>query len=310
MIRLTFLGTAASRPTVARNVSSLAVQREGEFMLFDCGEGTQRQMMRYGTGFGIQSIFITHLHADHFLGVIGLLRTMGLQGREDPLSLFGPPGSRRVLEGAVHLGIERTQFPVHISELHAGECVKHDKYEIRCFGVAHGVNALGYALVEQERLGRFDPEQARALGVPEGPLFGHLHRGETVEVDGRAISPDDLVGPPRPGRKIVYTGDTRPTPSVVEVATGADVLVHEATFGEEEAERARQTLHSTVAEAADVARQAGVRRLVLTHISARYAENPKLLETEAKTIFAKKQVARDGLEIEVPYRDAPDGESS
>ena len=188
--------------------------------------------------------------------------------------------------------------------------MKRDKYEIRCFRVTHGVNALGYALVEQERLGRFDPEQARALGVPEGPLFGHLHRGETIEVDGRTISPDDLVGPPRPGRKIVYTGDTRPTPSVVEIATGADVLVHEATFGEEEAQRARQTLHSTISEAAEVARQAGVRRLVLTHISARYAENPKLLETEARAVFETTQVARDGLEIEVPYHDARDGEGS
>jgi ribonuclease Z len=306
VIRVTFLGTAASRPTVGRNVSALAVQREAELMLFDCGEGTQRQMMRYATGFAVSSIFVTHLHADHFLGIIGLLRTMGLQGREDPIHLWGPPGSRAVLEGAVHLGIDRVNFPVRIAELEPGQAVERGDWSVRAFPVSHGTAAVGYALVEDARLGRFDVDRARELGVPEGPLFGRLHRGETVEVEGRAIRPEDVVGPPRPGRRIVYTGDTRPSARIVKAAKGADLLVHEATFGEEEAARARKTFHSTAAGAARVAVEAGARRLVLTHLSARYAETPHVLEQEARPVFPGTVVARDGLVLEIPYADGDD----
>lgn len=306
MIRLTFLGTAASRPTVGRNVSGLAVQREGDLMLFDCGEGTQRQMMRYATGFAVGSIFVTHLHADHFLGIIGLLRTMGLQGREEPIDIYGPPGSRPVLEGAVHLGIDRVHFPVRIQELEPGQRVERDAYDVRAFAVSHGTAAVGWALVEHERLGRFDVDRARELGVPEGPLFGRLHRGEAIDVDGRTVHPDDVVGPPRPGRRVVYTGDTRPSDRIVRAARHADLLVHEATFGEEEAVRARQTFHSTAIGAARVAKEAGARRLVLTHLSARYAECPAVLEREAERVFPGVQVARDGLEIEIPHTDEGD----
>lgn len=307
MIRVTFLGTAAARPTVGRNVSALCLQREGDIMLFDCGEGTQRQMMRYQTGFGVGSIFFSHLHADHFLGVIGLLRTMALQERSEPLELYVPSGGRVTLEAAVHLGVERVAFPLRIVELAPGDLVARDGYDIVPFAVSHGVAALGYALVEHERLGRFDPERAKSLGVPEGPLFGRLHRGEAVVVDGRTVEPDEVVGPPRPGRRVCYTGDTAPSDSVVEVARGCDLLIHEATFGEEEAERARATRHATAAEAARVARSAGARRLVLTHISARYADNPAVLEQEAGRIFAGAKVAYDGMTLEIPYSD--DGEA-
>lgn len=304
MIRVTFLGTAASRPTVGRNVSGLAVQRESELMLFDCGEGTQRQMMRYGTGFSVGSIFVTHLHADHFLGVIGLLRTMGLQGHPDPVDLYGPPASRPVLEAAVHLGIDRITFPVVIRELEPGQAVRRDAYEVRAFAVAHGTRAVGYALVERERLGRFDVERARALGVPEGPLFGRLHRGEAVEVDGRTVTPSEVVGPPRPGRRVVYTGDTRPSAPVVQAARSADLLIHECTFGDDEMERARETYHTTASQAARVARDAGARRLVLTHLSARYADQPDVLEGQARSVFPGAVVARDGLVVEVPFPEA------
>jgi ribonuclease Z len=301
MLRVTLLGTAAARPTTGRNVSALTVQREGELVLFDCGEGTQRQMMRFGTGFAVRSIFITHVHADHFLGLTGLLRTMALQGRTDPIYLYGPPRSGRILRDAVNLGVERVPFPVKIAELAAGEHVAYRGWRVEAFAVSHRTSAVGWALREDDRLGRFDVERARELGVPEGPLFGRLHRGESVEVDGRIIGPDDVVGPARPGRSFVYTGDTAPAASVLEAARGADLLVHDATFLEDEAERARETGHTTALGAARLAREAGVRRLLLTHISARYAEVPHLLEEEARRAFAGARVARDGLVVEVPF---------
>lgn len=304
MLRVTFLGTAASRPTVGRNVSALLVNREGELMLFDCGEGTQRQMMRYGTGFALDDIFVTHMHADHFLGIIGLLRTMGLQGRETEMRLWGPAGAVPILEAAVNLGVDRVPFPVRIAELSPGSVLSREGYDVRVFRTSHGTPSIGYALVEHERLGRFHPERARELGVPHGPLFGQLHRGDTIEVDGRVIRPADVVGPPRPGRSVVYTGDTRPTRDIAAAAQGADLLIHDATFCNEEADRARATRHSTAREAAQLAERAGVRRLVLTHISARYAEDPRQLEREARAVFASSIVAYDGLQLEIPFADA------
>ena len=304
MIRVTFLGTAASRPTVGRNVSALAIAREGEQLMFDCGEGTQRQMMRYGTGFALHDIFFTHMHADHFLGVIGLLRTMGLQGREEPMRLWCPDGGKSILHEAVHLGVERVPFEIEIREVEAGEHVKRSGYDIVAFRTNHGIRSVGFALVEHERLGRFNIDSARALGIPEGPLFGKLHRGETIEFDGRVVRPEDVVGQKRPGRRIVYTGDTRPCQGTLEIAQQADLLIHDATFGEEEEERARDTGHSTAREAADIARRAGVLRLALTHISSRYAEDPRGLEKEARVLYPQAFVAHDGMQLDIPFRDA------
>lgn len=303
MIRVRFLGTAASRPTVGRNVSGIAVQREGESLLLDCGEGTQRQIMRYGTGFSFSHIFITHGHADHFLGLPGLLRTMGLQGREEGMTIHCPGEAVELMQAAVRMGIERLAFPVEIEGLRDGDRVGFNGWAIHAYEVDHGVAALGYALVEELRLGRFDVDRARRLGVPDGPLYGRLHRGEPVEVEGRTITPREVVGPPRPGRKVVYTGDTRPARTTGEMARGADLLIHDATFGREEKKRAWETRHSTAAEAARVAARAKVKRLVLTHLSARYADSPKVLEEEARAIFPASTVARDGFEIEIGYRD-------
>lgn len=303
MIRVTFLGTAAARPTVGRNVSGLAVQREGELFLFDCGEGTQRQMMRYGTGFALEAIFVSHVHADHFLGLTGLLRTLALQGRTEPLAVYGPPKSAGILRQAVDLGVDRVRFPVEIVEFEAGASLKRDGYRIEAVEVRHGTPAVGWAVVEDDRLGRFDVERARALGVPEGPLFGRLHRGEAVEVDGRVIDARELVGPPRPGRRVVYTGDTVTCRSVADAAARADLLIHDATFAEDEAERARETYHATALGAARLAAAAGVRRLLLTHVSARYADDSRPLEDEARSAFPTARVAYDGLVVEVPYVD-------
>jgi ribonuclease Z len=302
-MRITFLGTAAARPTVGRNVSSLTVQREGELLMFDCGEGTQRQMMRYGTGFSLDDIFFTHLHGDHFLGIIGLLRTMGLQGRETEIRLWTPAGTESLLRQAVELGVDRVPFPVRINELEPGDAVPRDEYDIVPFRSTHGGRCLGYALRERPRLGRFSPDRARELGVPEGPLWGKLHHGVAVQVDGRVIDPAEVVGPERPGRLVVYSGDTRPSSHTVEAARDADLLIHEATFGREEAERATATGHSTAAEAARVAKEAGARRLVLTHFSPRYADDPRSLEREARATFRDTTAAFDGLVIEVPYRE-------
>jgi ribonuclease Z len=302
MLTATFLGTGAATPTVDRNVAGLAVQREGETILFDCGEGNQRQMMRYGVGFGFTEIFFTHYHADHILGVTGLLRTMGLQDRTAPVRLYGPRGAQRVLGAAIALGVERNKFPVEIEEVRPGDRLTRQQYDIVVFETDHRPDTIGFALAEHTRLGRFNPDRARELGIPEGPLWGRLHKGETVVLDdGRSIAPADLVGAPRRGRTLVYSGDTRPSLTVVEVARGADLLIHEATFGSDELERAKETGHSTAAEAARVAAEAGARRLVLTHISPRYSRDAPELLAEARAIFPETVVARDGLTVDVPF---------
>ena len=304
MLTVTFLGTSAARPTVERNVSGLAVHREGETLLFECGEGTQRQMMRYGVSFAFSEIFFTHFHADHFLGVIGLIRTLGLQGRPEPLHLYGPKGAKRILGTAMGLGVERVPFPIEINEVRAGDTVgKRNGYDICAFPTEHGGGpSLGYVLKEHVRRGRFDVEKVRAAGVPEGPLWGKLANGEAIELaDGRRLTAEGFVGPARPGRLVAITGDTRPCAATVDAAQGADLLVHEATFGEEERERARDTGHSTAKEAAQVALAAKAKKLVLSHVSARYSISADELVREAREVFPNVSVAKDGLEVDVPF---------
>lgn len=258
-------------------------------------------MMRYGISFSFQDLIFTHTHSDHILGLTGLIRTMQLQGRTEPLALWGPPGAARTLRSCISLGGERTTFPITISEIEPGSSIKRSDYRIETFAVDHHqTSCIGIAFVEETRLGRFNPELARSMGIPEGPLWGQIHRGLAVTLDdGRVVEASELVGAPRRGRRIVISGDTRPCSGTVEAARDADLLIHEATFADDEAARAVETGHSTAREAAEVAVQAGARRLVLTHISARYSNDAKELEREARSVFAKTSVARDGTEIEL-----------
>ncbi len=304
VLRLTFLGTSSSRPTVRRGVACLAVQRGGDLYLFDCGEGTQRQMMRFAVGFGVREIFISHMHADHYLGIPGLLRTMSLQDRTEDLVVRGPAGAETALRAALQIGGDHLGFSVVVKGLEPEEEVSFGEYSVRAFRTDHTAASLGFALVETDRLGRFDVTKARTAGVPEGPLFGRLHHGHDVELpDGTQIKASDLVGHSRPGRRLVYSADTRPCQTVRDAATGADLLVHEATFGNDDLQRAIETRHSTAREAAEVAAAAGVGRLVLTHFSARHSEQPGRLVAEARSVFPDVSAAEDGMSIEVPLRE-------
>jgi len=306
MLRITFLGTGGSTPTPNRNPSAIAVNREGELMLFDCGEGTQRQMMRAKTGMAVSSIFITHFHADHVLGIPGLLQTMALQGRKEPLEIFGPRYIDKFLYHLLSLGYVGKSFEVKAIELKPGDEVRRQKYRIKAIKTVHNVESIGYVLEEDMRPGRFNRERAIELGIKPGPLFSRLQSGHTVTVDGREIRPEQVLGPPRPGRKIVYTGDTRPCESVVEASRGADLLIHDSSMSEEVKQYAIEYMHSTALEAAEVAKEAGVRKLILTHISARYSdlESAKRLEDEAKRVFENVEVAKELMTVEVRYRDS------
>jgi ribonuclease Z len=312
-LSVTFLGTSASRPTVERGVSAVALVREGETMLVDCGEGTQRQMMRYGVSFNLGDILFTHFHTDHFLGVLGLLRTLTLQDRKEPMRLYGPKGAVQMMKRADGLGVERLTFPIEIIEVTPGDAIKRKDYSILPFPVEHRAQpSVGYALIEEERRGVFNPDLARSLGIPEGPLWGRIHKGETITLDdGRAIEPSVLVGPTRPGRRVVVTGDTRPCAATIDASRNADLLVHEATFGDDEAPRALETGHSTAREAAEVAATAGVKKLVLTHFSARYssAAGAAELERQARERFSATSCARDGHEVNVAFVGTESGQS-
>jgi ribonuclease Z len=289
-------------PSAHRNPAGLLIRRGGERILVDCGEGTQRQLLRSTVGLvDLGEIFVTHFHADHYLGLPGMLKTFALRGRDVPLTVYGPPGLRDLF-GALRRVFGKLTYPLDLVELRAGDALDRGDYSIVPFAVSHGVSALGYALVERPRPGRFDVATADALGVPNGPARGALQRGESVTIDdGRVITPDEVLGPPRAGRKVVLAGDTEPTPTVVEAAHDADLLVHEATFCDEEADRAADTRHSTARGAANVAREADVALLALTHVSPRYFGRE--VAAEAREVFPETVVPRDFDTIDVRFEE-------
>ncbi|HDS46368.1 MAG TPA: ribonuclease Z [Methanomicrobia archaeon] len=305
MLRITFLGTGGSMPTPNRTPSAIAVNREGELLLFDCGEGAQQQMMRAKTGMKIAAIFLTHFHADHVLGIPGLIQTMAMQGREEPLEIYGPRYVDKFLYHLLALGYAGRSFEIKAIELGAGDVVRRAGYEIRTMKTEHNVTSIGYVLEEDKRPGRFNRERAIELGIKPGPLFARLQSGHAITVDGREIRPEQVLGPPRPGRKIVYTGDTRPCASVAEASKDADLLIHDGTLADETKEFAIEYMHSTALEAATVAKTAGVVKLMLTHLSARYSdlEGARKLKAEAQHVFQNSDVASDLMTIEIGYRE-------
>ena len=297
---IVFLGTAGSMPTAQRAPAALLVRRGGERLVFDCAEGTQRQLLRSSVGLvDLREVFVTHFHADHVLGLPGMFKTFALRGRELPLDVYGPRGLVELL-GSLKRVVGKLSYELRLYEIEPGDVLERDGYRLATFAVAHGVSALGWSLIETTRPGRFDVEAADALGVPDGPARGILQHGESVTLpDGGTVTPDEVLGPPRPGRKLVITGDTAPSDTVAESAWKADVLVTEATFSEEERDRAQETMHQTAAQAAEIAHRANVGLLALTHLSNRYF-GPEIAR-EAREIFPETVVPRDFDVVDVPF---------
>ena len=302
-MKLIFLGTSGSIPTPQRSLPALAIKRERELLLFDCGEGTQRQMARVGLSpLKIDAVFITHLHGDHFLGLAGLVQTMALMDRTKDLEVYFPAGELGRIDRFLRAPHYTLTFMVHLKELEPGDEIARGGYRIRTCEVEHGIRSLAYALVEDARPGKFYPERAVALGVKPGPDFSRLKSGHPVELpDGKVVRPEEVVGPTRPGRKVVYAPDTRPCEKIIEFSRDADVLVYDCTLADELAEKAAESGHSTPGEAADIANRANVKLLALIHVSPRYQDATPLLE-QAKRIFPHTLVAHDLMELEVGYR--------
>ncbi len=304
-LQVVFLGTAASIPTDTRALPSVVVKRKDEVFMLDCGEGAQRQMIKARVGFHRKmKVFVTHMHGDHVLGLPGLLQTMSLLDRRQKLEVYGPVGVKAFVDA-----IEQTvqfvlTFPVEIHEIEdEGVVCDDEEYYFEAVRTDHVVPSFAYSLVEKPKLGRFNPDKAKALGVPEGPLWSKLQHGETVKVaGGKVIKPEQIVGPRRSGIKIAYSGDTRPTRSLMTLAENADLLIHEATFADDLSERALEDGHSTPSQAAETARRAKVKRLILTHVSSRYSDTQHLLE-QARKIFLNTNVAEDFMTIELQASD-------
>ena len=305
LLRITFLGTSGTIPSVNRNPSGILIQIGGERLLFDCGEGTQRQMMKAKTGFrNLNNVFITHLHTDHFIGLFGLIETMSLNERREKLRIYVPKQNEDFLKCLFYaFGYNNLCYPIEVVGLKDGDTIDFGHFKVLAFKTDHIVPSLGYALIERDRPGKFNRAKAEELGIPPGPLYSKLVRGESIEINGQVITPDMVVGSKRPGRKVVYTGDTRPCERTVEVSKSADVLIHDASFTSELQEWAEETKHSTAKEASEIAKRSNVRLLVLTHISARYSKDATPLLEEAKRVFENVLVAEDLMVLEVKYRD-------
>lgn len=303
-----FLGTAGAMPSTTRNPPCIMVRRGSDTLLFDCGEGAQQQMMRAKTGFVVDAIYVTHWHADHFLGIFGLVQTLSFTGREDPLHIYGPRGCREFVDLLERMAPLRARFQIKGIELEVGDRIDYSGYYVQALPAYHNTPCLGYVLREEARPGRFDREKAIALGVPAGPLFGRLQRGEPIRIvkDDACIEvkPEDVLGPPRPGRVIVYSGDTRPIyEQYGSVAEYPDLLIHDATFVDEEMERAKEVYHSTAGEAGQAAAYLHAERLALVHLSSRYPNSSNHVR-DAKRFFAgETRAPQDLTMMEIRYRD-------
>jgi ribonuclease Z len=303
-LHIVFLGTAAGVPTSKRSLPAMLLKREDEQLMFDCGEGAQRQMLLAHENLNKKMrIFITHMHGDHVLGLPGLLQTMALLNRERRLDVYGPPRINDFLKAIRETVQFVLTFPVKIHEFENARVIcNEDEYYVEALRSKHVIPSLAYAYVEKPRPGRFHPEKAEILGVREGPLWGKLQQGQSIKLpNGLVVKPADVMDPPRQGRRIVYTGDTRPFKRLESFALGADLLIHESTLGDELAERAKEYGHSTPSEAAKTARKAKVKKLILTHISQRYREKDtsRMLE-QTRKIFKNTIVAEDFMRLEVP----------
>jgi ribonuclease Z len=294
-VRVTFLGTAGSWPTKERSASAIALDLEKELVLLDCGEGTQRQFFQSSASFmRVRRVFLTHFHGDHFLGLPGLIQSMCLNHRTEPLDIYGPPDAKEMVGRAMSMGYFTLRFPVEVHALDPGESVELEGYTVRTAHAEHPVPSLSYRIDEAPKRGRFDAEKARALGI-HGPDFRRLEAGETVHVDGRAVHPSDVIGEPRAGRSLVYSGDTGPSDDVRRLAHRATVLIHEATVAQEIEAEANAWGHSSARQAAELAHAAEASALFLTHFSSRYKELEPL-ENEARVIFPGSRAARDLLD--------------
>jgi ribonuclease Z len=299
-VKVTFLGTGGSVPTKKRNLPSLAVRTDGGLVMFDCGEGTQKQFLIAKLGFNREMrILISHMHADHILGIPGILHSMSFMGRSRDLEIYGPPGICEFVKCTTETVKFRPMFPIRTVEVHAGTIARTDSYAIKAAWADHSVPCLAYSLTENDKPGRFHPAKARALGVPKGPLWKTLQMGKPVKVGRRTIDASRVVDPPRKGLKITYGVDTRPCEAVIELASGSDLLIHDGMFSSDASERAREYGHSTVVDAAKVAKRSHSRSLALTHFSAIYADTSQLL-AEAKAIFPRTIVAEDLRSLELP----------
>jgi ribonuclease Z len=294
-----FLGTAGSAPSARRALPATLIRRGGDKLLFDCGEGTQRQLLKSTGLIDLEEVFLTHFHVDHFLGLPGMIKSFSLRGRDAPLTIYGPPGLKQLF-AVLKPVVGKNTYPIRLVELEANEELERDGYSIAAFEVRHRTLAYGYALIEQTRPGRFDDARARELGVAPGPDFGRLQRGEAITNDGGVtIAPEQVVGEARRGRKVVLTGDTAPCDMTRAVAHHADLLIHEATFANDERERAYGTGHSTARQAAEIADESEVEMLALNHVSLRYGGGE--LRDEARAVFPNTIVPRDFDRVEVPF---------
>jgi ribonuclease Z len=299
-LSIIFLGTGGSWPTVARNVSALAIKRGSEILLFDCGEGTQRQFQKSNLSYmQITKIFISHFHGDHFLGLPGLIQTMQLNEREKPLHIYGPKGMDQLTDQLLTLGYFRPSYEIISHEISNGQTIEFDDYCVHALKVQHNVPAFAYCLQEHQRPGMFNKSKALELGIPEGPLFSKLQRGQSITLaNKKKITSGMVLGPARKGRKIVISGDTTPCRDLIAFSKDADVLVHEATFDSELEGIAQEYGHTTAAQAAAIAKKAGVEKLFLVHISPRYLDY-HVLETDARKIFLHSFVPKDFQEVEI-----------